>query len=158
MKDEDLTPRERALRNLRTPSGWELADSEGRIEARDVLERVASMALYEFGENKSDWSMAFDEDGFLTALTAEGRKFEGGISVHVWPKDHPPPHVHILKKSEPDSENLKINLETGAVEGDLPKWAGSAQVKKMTALIVRHHALFAKWWEEHHGTVVTLID
>lgn len=157
MKDADLTPRERAARNLATPDGWERAASEGRIEAEDVLERLVAIALFEFGENQETWSAAWDEDGFLTALTAEGKKFDGGITVHVWPSDHPPPHVHILKKSEPDTEDIKISLETGEVEGDLPGWANSKQLKKMKALVVDHHELFAGWWEKNHGEVVTLL-
>ncbi|NPC42953.1 DUF4160 domain-containing protein [Nocardioides sp. zg-1230] len=157
MKDTDLTPRERAGYNLGEPAGWELAESEDRLEADDVLGRLVAITLFEFGENKDDWSVAFNDDGFITALVADGKLFDGGISVHVWPNDHPPPHVHILKKSEPDHEYIKINLETAEIDGDLPPWANSKQVKKMKALVRRHHGLFAGWWEKNHGDVVTLL-
>lgn len=157
MKDDDLTPYEQAGRNLSEPAGWELAEAEGRIEARDVLQRLAGMALYEFGENRDDWSMAFDEQGFLTALTAEGKYFDGGISIHVWPNDHPPPHVHILKKSEPDSHNVKINLQTGESEGALPSWANQKQLKNIQALVVKHRELFDSWWQKNHGDPVTVL-
>lgn len=158
MKDDDLTPYERAGRNLGERSGWELAETEGRLEAQDVLQRLARMALYEFGEHRDDWPMAFDEEGFLTSLTAEGKKFDGGISIHVWPNDHPPPHVHILKKSEPDSQYVKINLETGESEGELPSWANQKQFKKMQALIIEHYELFEGWWQKNHGEAVTILD
>lgn len=152
MKDDDLTPYERAGRNLGEHSGWELAEAEGRLEAQDVLQRLARMALYEFGENRDAWPMAFDEEGFLTSLTAEGKKFDGGISIHVWPNDHPPPHVHILKKSAPDSQYVKINLETGVSEGVLPAWANQKQLKKIHALIVEHRELFEDWWQKNQET------
>lgn len=157
MKDSDLTPYERAARNLGQASGWELAEAEGRIEAEDVLGRIASMALFEFGENKDDWPIAFDEEGFLTALTAAGKSFDGGISIHVWPNDHPPPHVHILKKSEPDNQYVKISLESGEPVGDLPRWASHKQLRRIKALVVGHHQLFAGWWKENHGGTVTLL-
>lgn len=157
MKDSDLSPYEQAARNLGEIAGWELAEAEDRIEAEDVLQRLVYMALFEFGENKDDWSMAFDEEGFLTALTAEGRSFDGGISIHVWPKDHPPPHVHILKKSEPDSQYVKINLGTGDIVGELPNWASGKQLKRIKALVVKHHELLASWWQKHHGDTVALL-
>lgn len=115
------------------------------------------MALYEFGENKDDWPMALDEEGFLTALVAEGKSFDGGISIHVWPNDHAPPHVHILKKSEPDSQGVKINLETGEVDGVLPSWANQKQLKNMKAVIVKHHDLFEGWWQKNHGNTVAIL-
>lgn len=158
MKDDDLTPYEWAGRNLGEPAGWELAEAEGRLEAQDVLQRLVGMALYEFGENRDSWSVAFDEEGFLTALAAEGKRFDGGISIHVWPNDHPPPHVHILKKSEPDSNYVKINLLTGESEGTLPSWANLKQLKNMQALIVKHHELFDSWWQKNHGEPVTVLD
>ncbi|MBD8078339.1 DUF4160 domain-containing protein [Cellulosimicrobium arenosum] len=157
MKDDDLTPYERAWRNPGEPVGWELADSEGRIEADDVLGRLVNMALYEFGETDGDWPISFDDDGFIRTLTAEGKRFDGGISIHVWPNDHPPPHVHILKRSEPDGQGVKINLKTGESEGDLPSWASQKQLKKMRALVVKHHELFANWWQKHHGGAVVVL-
>ncbi|WP_454853916.1 DUF4160 domain-containing protein [Promicromonospora soli] len=158
MKDDDLTPYERAGRNLDEPAGWELAEAEDRLEAEDILGRIVSMALYEFGENKDEWPLALNEEGFLTALTAEGKKFDGGISIHVWPNDHPPPHVHILKRSEPDSQYVKINLKTGESDGDLPPWASQKQLRNMQGLVVKHHHLFAGWWQKNHGDIVTLLD
>lgn len=157
MKDDDLTYHERAARHLGVPAGWELAEAEDRIEAEDVLARLVNMALYEFGADKEDWPIAFDEDGFLAALTAEGRSFDGGISVHVWPNDHPPPHLHILKKSERDGLDLKINLGNGEPEGELPHWATKKQLKRISAIIVENHELFASWWQKNHGATVTLL-
>lgn len=157
MKDDDLTPYERAGCNPHYPDGWEQAESEGRLEPDDVFGRLVFMALSEFGENQGEWPMAFDEDGFISVLTADGKKFDGGISVHVWPNDHPPAHVHILKKSEPDTESIKINLKTAELEGDLPPWANSKQLRKMQQLVREYHELFAGWWEKNHGEVVTLL-
>jgi hypothetical protein len=115
------------------------------------------MALFEFGESEGDSPMAFDEDGFIAVLTADGQAFDGGISAHVWPNDHPPPHVHILKNSESDNECVKINLETAEVEGDLPPWADRKQLKMMQQLVRDYHELFACWCEKNHGEVVTLL-
>jgi hypothetical protein len=158
MKDDDLTPYERAARNLSEYTGWKLAEAEGRLEGRDVLNRLARMAVYEFGENGDDQPVAFDEDGFVIALTAEGRRFDGGISVRVWPNDHPPPHVHIFKKSESDSRSVKIKLENGELEGDLPAWVDQKQLKKIKALVVENHELFKDWWMKNHGEIVTVLD
>lgn len=157
MKDDDLSPYERAGRNPHYPNGWEQAESEGRLDADDVLGRLVFMALSEFGEDQGSWPMAFDDDGFISVLTSDGRRFDGGISVHVWPNDHPPAHVHILKKSQPDNEYIKINLETAELDGDLPPWADSKQLKKMQKLVRDYHELFAGWWEKNHGEVVTLL-
>lgn len=41
------------------------------------------MALFEFGESQDEWPMALDDNGFIVALTAEGRAFDGGIIVRV---------------------------------------------------------------------------
>lgn len=157
MRDDDLTPKERASRSPNYRSGWDQAASEGRLEPEDVLSRLVSMALAEFGEHQDEWPMAFDDDGFITVLTAEGKSFDGGISVHVWPKDHPPPHIHILKKSAPDSEYIKINLGTAELVGELPSWANRKQLRKMQGLVRDHHELFAGWWEKNHGEAVTLL-
>jgi hypothetical protein len=61
MKDDDLSPYERTGRNPHYPNGWE---SEGRLDANDVLGRLVFMALSEFGEDQGSWPMAFDDDGF----------------------------------------------------------------------------------------------
>lgn len=158
MKGNDLTHQERTERDSGYRSGWDLAQSEGRLEAEDVLSRLVFMALTEFGENQAEWPMALDDDGFISALTADGKAFEGGISVHVWPNDHPPPHVHILKKSEPEDEFVKIDLATGGLIGNLPAWADRKQLRKMQELIRNHHDLFAGWWEKNHGQMVTLLE
>jgi hypothetical protein len=147
-----------ALRNLGERSGWELAESEGRIEAEDVLERLVRIALHEFGENQDKWPMSFDDEGFLESLTAEGIHLKSGISIHVWPNDHPPPHVHVLRKSEPDSNDLKIDLATGEPDGELPDWVHRKQLRNIKALVVEHHEKLAAWWLKHHGEVVQLLD
>jgi len=158
VKDDGLSPRQSAERNPSYRSGWENAEAEGRLEPEDVLTRLVFMALSEFGEGEDEWPMAFDDDGFISVLTAEGMAFDGGISVHVWPNDHPPAHVHILKKSEPDNEFVKINLETAELEGDLPPWADRKQLRKMQKLVRDYHGLFAGWWEKNHDEVVTLLE
>jgi hypothetical protein len=60
VQDDDLTPRERAQRNPSYRSGWEHAESEGRLEPEDVLGRLAFMALSEFGEGQDEWRMAVE--------------------------------------------------------------------------------------------------
>jgi hypothetical protein len=157
MKDDDLTEYERAERNPSEYAGWKLAEFEGRLEAEDVLERLARMALHEFGENRDDWPMAFNDEGFVTVLAAEGKNFDGGISIHVWPNDHPPPHVHILKKSESYSAYVKINLETGEPEGALPVWASRKQLKRIKSLVVEYHGLFEDWWRKNHEDTVAIL-
>ncbi|POH57141.1 hypothetical protein CVS28_17240 [Arthrobacter glacialis] len=66
--------------------------------------------------------------------------------------------MHFLKKSEPDSQYVKINLETGESEGALQSWANQKQLKKIKALIVKHHELFEGWWQKNHGDTVAILD
>jgi hypothetical protein len=62
-----------------------------------------------------------------------------------------------MKKSEPDYQYVKINLETGESEGDLPPWADRKQLRTIKALVVKHHQLFADWWTKNHGGPVVLL-
>ena len=41
---------------------------------------------------------------------------EGGIRFHVWPNDHPPPHVHVFV----EGEEVRINLLTDAFMDEPP--------------------------------------
>lgn len=157
MKDDDLTPYERAERNLIESAGWDLAATEGRLDANDVLSRFVKMALYEFGSGQDHWPIAFDQDGFVTSLTSEGIKFDGGLSIYIWPNDHPPPHVHILKKSERDDQYVKLNLESGEVMGELPRWAKRKQLARMKKLLAENHEILAGLWSKYHGVTVPLL-
>ena len=67
-------------RALLTQPDWDQAEAEGRLTAEDVLDRLERIALHEFGENQDEWPIAFDEDGWVTALTAEGLQMEGGVT------------------------------------------------------------------------------
>lgn len=158
MRGEDRTPRERADRNLSYRQGWANAASESRLEPGDVLGRLAAMALFEFGDSQDEWPVAFDDDGFIVALTAEGKVFEGGLIVRVWPRDHASAHVHIYKKSERENGSVKINLATAELDGNLPRWADRKRLTKMQQLVRDNHGLFAGWWAKNHDEVVTLLE
>jgi Domain of unknown function (DUF4160) len=147
-EDED-SPRARAGRQILTRGDWDRAVADGRLTAQDVLNRLTRMALHEFGESPENWPIAFDEEGFVTALIAEGILMEGGVTLRVCTRDHPPPHVHIQRRGE---EDIKVNLENGAVEGPLPRGVRPKQLEKFSGLVKQKHELLCDLWLKNHGT------
>ena len=151
MTEDEDSPRALAGQQILAAGDWAKAIDEGRLTAQDVFVRLTRMALHEFGESQEDWPIAFDEDGFVTALTAEGIQMEAGVTLRICTRDHPPPHVHIQRRGE---EDVKVNLETGVVEGTLPQGVRPKQFKKFSALVQQQHALLCDLWLKNHGTSV----
>lgn len=112
------------------------------------------IALHEFGEDQADWAIAFDEEGFVTALIAEGIMKAGGVTLRICTKDHPPPHVHIQRR---DREDISINLQTGGVYRTLPSNVRSKQLKRFSRLVDEVQELLSVLWLKNHGTVVERI-
>ncbi|GAB3141730.1 hypothetical protein GCM10027057_25770 [Marisediminicola antarctica] len=48
--------------------------------------------VHEFGH---EGSAGFDSDGFFISLIAEGLKIDGGVTLRVFPNDHPPARLHV---------------------------------------------------------------
>lgn len=141
--------------SLLSQSDWDQAEADGRLSAEDVLVRLERIALHEFGQNQAEWPIAFDEDGWVTALTAEGLQMEGGVNLFICTRDHPPPHVHIKRRGGKD---IKMNLETGLVEGKLSQGVRPKQLAKFGALVEQKHPVLAERWAQYHGTEVIRCD
>ena len=136
---------------LLTQSDWDEAEAKGQLSAKDILDRLERIAMHEFGENQGEWPIAFDEDGWMTALIAEGLQMEGGVNLFICTRDHQPPHVHIKRRGEKD---IKINLGTGKVEGSLPQGVRPKQLAKFGELVEEQHAVLSERWTRYHGTKV----
>jgi predicted ABC-class ATPase len=61
--------------------------------------------------------LGLDEEGFLVALVADGHRLQFGVTVRLCTRDHPPPHVHIEVKGEPNLK-LRMDLRTGELLGN----------------------------------------
>jgi hypothetical protein len=71
------------------------------------------------------------------------------IRVHV--NHHLPPHVHVQR---PGKRDIKINLETGDVIGELPRDVRSKQLRGFKTTIIENFEQLGTWWLKNHGSVV----
>ncbi|MBA2953308.1 DUF4160 domain-containing protein [Nocardioides sp. CGMCC 1.13656] len=157
--EEQLTPRERAARAIFTKADWDREVAAGRLTAQDVADRLWRMAVHEFGDEDSDRAAAYDDDGFFLSLTAASVAEVDGVKLWICTADHDPPHVHIKRPGVRDKvDDIKINLETNEIEGELPRGVRSKQLKKIRALVSEHHEALCSTWTTYHGTDVSLPD
>ncbi|MFI2101761.1 DUF4160 domain-containing protein [Isoptericola sp. NPDC019693] len=116
-----------------------------------MLERVRRIAVYELGEMGP---MGYDQDGFVTALVAEGIK-EGALVLQVHTRDHWPPHVHVKRREDLGSHGVIIDLRNGEVDEDrLPRGVRKKDTKRMGKLVEKHHAELSMLWEKNNGSKV----
>ncbi len=95
--EEQLTPRERAERQILTQADWDREEAAGRLTAEQIADRLWRMAMHEFADPGEPAAAAFDEAGFLLSLTAASVAVVDGIKLWICTEDHPPPHVHIKR-------------------------------------------------------------
>jgi len=50
------------------------------------------IAVHELGH---EGSAGFDSDGLFISLIAAGLKIDGGVTLRVFPNDHPPPRLNV---------------------------------------------------------------
>lgn len=113
------------------------------------------MAAHEFDDEDAERAAAYDEDGFFTSLTAASVAVVEGVKLWICTADHDPPHVHIKRPGVRDKiDDIKINLRTGEIEGDLPRGVRSRQLKKIRALVAEHQEVLRSTWTTYHGTEV----
>jgi hypothetical protein len=129
---------------------WDAAQASGHLTVEHVLLRLQDMLEYQFG---SGAEMGLDENGFIVALVADGWRLDGGVTVHIFPNDHPPPHVHVRFRSDPKRQ-LRLAIESGEVLGaDIPRgWA--KKVRKVSAFVVTSQDLLMNRWVELHGEAI----
>lgn len=134
--------------SLLTRSEWEQALAGGELTVDDVLERLRRIAVHQFGK---EGAAGYDDEGFLISLTAEGIRMDSGETIRIHANDHPPPHVHIQR---PGKRDIKIDLETGDVIGELPRDVKAKQLRGFRATILENCDQLGAWWLKNHGTIV----
>jgi len=68
---------------------------------------------------------------------------EGSIKFHVWPNDHPPPHVHVFF----EGEEVRINLLTDEFM-DEPL---HGRRRAILAAYRKHRRALLKLWKEYEA-------
>lgn len=135
---------------IMTRADWDKAAALGQLTPEHVFQRLHNIAVHAMGE---EGAAGFDDEGFMVSLTAAGVALECGVTLRVFPNDHPPPHVHIELKSHPGSK-LRVRLDTGEYMDDPPKGLNTKKLKGFSAAIAESHPVLAAWWEEYHGEPV----
>lgn len=135
-----------------TRADWDAAEASGYITPEHVERRLANIVDYAFDTMTFG---GFDEDGFYLSLVADGLAVPGGITMHVYGNDHPPPHAHITLKGDP-RVNVRIDLTTGEFIGDPPRGLPGKKLRKFKTVVLENHELLAELWEKHHGETVGL--
>ncbi|MDX1874057.1 DUF4160 domain-containing protein [Mycolicibacterium sp. 120266] len=128
-------------------SEWDEAAAAGYVTPEHVFLRLRNAANFAFG---NPIGIAFDEDGFVVALTSAGFALEGGVKLSVHPNDHPPPHVHVTISSHPNAK-IRIELTTGELLDDLPRGLAAKKLKGIQSAVRENHAVLAGWWRDYHG-------
>lgn len=131
---------------------WDEAAAAGHLTPEHVMQRLKNILDHAF-DNQT--VMGFDEDGFVVSLIAEGLLLADGLTLYVFPNDHPPPHVHIKLRAHPNAK-IRISLETGELLDDAPRGLASKKLKRFQAAVREHHDVLATWWEHYHGGPVVL--
>jgi hypothetical protein len=128
--------------------------AENAIRAkRTRSNRLRAMLEYQFGHGAQ---LGFDENGFLVSLVADGWQLEGSISVHLYPNDHPPPHVHVRFRGEP-RWRLRLAIATGVAGEPLDEFiptGWSKKARKARKFVVESQDLLIGRWVEMHGTAL----
>lgn len=137
---------------INTRPEWDQAEVDGYITLEHVFMRLKNIADHIFG---NETFMGFDDEGFVISLVAGGIRLEGGLTLRVWPNDHPPPHVHIEVKAHPEWK-IRVNLETIELMDELPSALKAKQFSGFLDAIRECHPKLAGWWESYHGDPVTL--
>lgn len=135
-----------------TRAEWDEASDAGHVTAEHVMQRLKNIADHIFG---NETVAGFDDEGFVVSLIAEGLPLPGGVTLYVYPNDHPPPHVHITLRSHPHTK-LRIRLDTGEFMDDAPRGLVRKKLKSFQASVRENHDVLAEWWETYHGDPVTL--
>ncbi len=135
-----------------TRAEWDEAKANGHLTPEHVFNRLHNIAVHVLGV---EGSIGFDDDGFVVSLTAGGLALDHGVTLRVFPNDHPPPHVHIELRSHPTAK-LRVRLDTGEYLDAAPKGLSTEKLKGFQAAIAESHDTLAKWWEEYHGDPVVV--
>lgn len=128
---------------------WDDAATAGHLTPEHVLARLRNALEFEFGRGAE---MGFRADGFYNALVADATQHEGGITVVLHPNDHPPPHVHVRFRSDPNLD-LRMSIETGELLDNNAPVGWSKRIRKATRIILDQTDLLMERWTEMQASV-----
>jgi hypothetical protein len=148
---EDLSPRERAARQVFTRADWERGLNEGWLTRQEVDDRLFRLALHEFGDQDED---GYDDEGFFVSLTAAGLRVNDSVTLRVWSNDHEPPHVHVERRGK---QGFRLYLDTAEVYGELPGGVKSKELQFLQAALLENREELGEWWRVAMGDPVTRV-
>jgi len=122
---------------------WDRARDNGTLTRQDVEARLQHIAVRDLGRLGS---AGYDEDGFMSALVADGLRHEGIGWFKVWPNDHDPPHVHVIPFGHDKKVDLRFSLETGELLDERPDCISSKDVKNIGKALASIRAELGEWW------------
>ncbi|MGO1665311.1 MAG: DUF4160 domain-containing protein [Micrococcaceae bacterium] len=137
---------------IHTRVQWDEASEAGHVTPEHVMQRLKNIADHVFD---NETSIGFDDEGFVVSLTAAGMALPGGVTLCVYPNDHPPPHVHIRVRSHPAAK-LRIRLDTGEFMDNTPDGLVRKKLNGLQAAVRENHTVLAGWWQEYHGDPVVI--
>jgi Domain of unknown function (DUF4160) len=71
-----------------------------------------------------------------------------GFRIMVFPKDHPPAHVHVFKAGAMFQVDLR-SFKASEVKGNISK----ADIRRACRLVFENAAVLRKEWENIHGEI-----
>lgn len=127
---------------------WDEALADGFVTREHIVLRLLGIVQHAYGVHDGDF-VAYDEDGFVSALIAEGLPMSNGVKLEIYSGDHNPPHAHI-KIPGVSRGRLTINLETFKIEQQLPDgWSKKGRQIEKEALA--NVAKLTEWWNKNRG-------
>lgn len=125
---------------------WDQASIDGHVTEEHVLERVQGILRHARGPQAGD-VVAYDADGFISALIAEGIRTKDNIQIRINPDDHWPRHAHIIIPGDP-KQRLTINLDTLTIDQELPDgW--SKKGRAIEEATRQNLDLLLRWWDKY---------
>lgn len=73
---------------------WNEALADGFVTGEHIALRLLAVVQHAYGVHDGD-VVAYDVDGFVSALIAEGLPMSNGVKLEIYSGDHNPPHTHI---------------------------------------------------------------
>ena len=71
-----------------------------------------------------------------------------GFRIIIYPDDHLPPHVHVIK----DNEEVKIDLGNNDISPSIIEaWMNKKSTKKAMQIVMENQDILLKAWGDIHG-------
>lgn len=128
---------------------WDTAAAAGHLTAEHVLLRLENILEYDLAEGKN---FGLSDDGFLNALVADGWRLERGVTVRMYPNDHPPPHVHLRFRSHPRLD-LRVSIETGELLDDDAPDGWAKRIRSASSQVLDQRSILIERWNVMQNSV-----